>query len=188
MFDRSFWRTGIKASASHDRSVVQLFENNNDQAKRRPHSWSRRSLNHLGHFVDLVYLVLVSFQLMYIFKGTVTMFWGKRLFPLLMYKRQFIPVTGDVPIEIVITFFRFIKHYLFCCLHLCCNQRSPDQRVGPALLIRCCVFLCVLFISFMIVVTVCYLAVYACCYSTLFSSLCLLLQCYFLAYACCYSV
>jgi hypothetical protein len=75
------------------------------------------------------------------------MFWGKRLFSLLMYKRQFIPITGDVPIEIVITFFRFIKHYLFCCLYLCCDQCSPDQRVGPALLIRCYIFLCVLFIS-----------------------------------------
>jgi hypothetical protein len=95
------------------------------------------------------------------------MFLGKRLFSLLMYKRQFIPVTGDVPIEIVITFFRFIKNYLFCCLHLGCNQRNPDQRAGPALLIRCCVFLCVLFISFMLAVTVCYLAVYACCYNVI---------------------
>jgi hypothetical protein len=50
---------------------------------------------------------------MYIFGDTVTMFWGKRLFFLSMYKRQFIPVTGNAPIDIVITPCIFIKHYLF---------------------------------------------------------------------------
>jgi hypothetical protein len=78
-------------------------------------------MNHLGHLVDLVYLVLVPFQLMYIFGDTVTMFWGKRLFSLSMYKRPFIPVTGDAPIDIVITLFRFIKHHLFFCLNLHCD-------------------------------------------------------------------
>jgi hypothetical protein len=143
---------------------------------KRLDNWSHRSLNHLGHFADPLHLVLVPFQLMSIFGDTVTMFWGKRLFSLLMYKRQFNHVTGDVPIEIVITLFRFIKHYLFCCLHLRCDQRSLDQRAGPALLIRCCVFLCMLFMSLCLLLQ-CVIYQFMLVVTVLFISLCLLLQC-----------
>jgi hypothetical protein len=83
-----------------------------------------------SHSPQSISTQLVSFQLMYIFGDMVTMFWGKRLFSLLMYKRHFIHVTGDVPIEIVITFFIFIKHYFVVFIFIETNA-SLIRELGP---------------------------------------------------------
>lgn len=81
-------------------------------------------------------------EVIYIFRHIVSRFRGE-LFSFVLYKIRVIHVSRGTLYRIVTTLFRLIRYKPFCWSITCCESCSPDQRSGPTLLIRWCVFPCV---------------------------------------------
>jgi len=68
---------------------------------------------------------------MYISEYAVTMLQGDMLFSQAVYKINIVPVNGDSRIDIVITYYRLIKHHLSFVLIFVVTNASLIRELDP---------------------------------------------------------